>query len=1083
MKKNLQLVCIGVLMLCFIPQQSFAQEKKIVKGIVCSNMDKEPIPGANVIIKGTTIGVITDVGGHFTLSVPSQYVNKKIEVSSIGFEKRIFSLVANKLNYEIFLNEQSTDLDEVVVVGYGHAKKSDLTGSVSSVTAKEMEGVSAVSLGDLLKGRAAGVKVTSADGAPGTGVSISIRGSNSINASSEPLYVIDGMPIVSSASDYNANNLGGGGAGFNPLADINPEDITSINILKDASATAIYGSRGANGVVIVTTRQAESGPIRVSYSGSFGVQLTPEHVDMMNSEQFSYFRNEASLRYSKSPVGNNLYDQGRWNDYNNKVASLGATDWNQVTDTDWQDQIYRMGFSQNHQFSLTGGNDRTKFIFSGDVNTIQGIVKSSGFKRFSGRAMINSKVKKWLSFNTNNTYGYTQNDGITQASGAAGASGVFIKALRYSPLNSRTSSDFGDDNTDGDLVTNPLILLNDAYNKRISKRFNTNNTFTFSLAKGLTLKSMLGGTFTEVKHSMFYPQSTGQGMNTKGTARIGNISMCDLINENTLNYSAKFAKRHKIDAMVGASFNVSHREYAEANAQGFYYEDLGVNNIGAGTTLVSPFSNKSQSQMASFMGRVNYNYKERYLLTASLRADGSSKFGDNKWGYFPSTAFAWRLSEEPFIKRLNVFSNLKARIGYGLTGNQSIGNYKSLQTYGLSKVAFGSGFFEGIKQNNVGNTDLSWETTRQLNLGMDFGFFNNRLTLTADYYYKVTSDLLLDVPTRPSSGYSSIMQNIGKVRNVGYELTLHATLMDGRRNNSGLSWDFDLNFAQNKNTVLSLGTTNEFFRTVRYKNAAKDQVIVRVGESLGTWFGYQTDGIFQYGDPDLDRFTSVQGQVPAAGDWKYVDQNNDNKIDESDRVVLGCSAPKFYGGFSTSLRYKRFELRAAFEYSYGSKIFNANRIETDDPNSQYNKSTRLLNCWVGPEWELDGTGNLIENPVRTAEQPGPYLVKNLGNPSNTQPRAGYTPTHMLQSNYIEDGSYLRLSNIVFLWSPKFASKLGLRNLKFSLAANNLFLWTKYTGSDPEVNIDPNGYGSMIAGYDYDAYPRSRMFTFGVNFSF
>lgn len=1057
----------------------FAQTKTIT-GFVRSNADKSVLPGATVLITGTTTGVLTDTRGGFSLRVPEG--RTQIEVSMLGYEPQTIDIGARS-QFEIFLNEKITELEEVVAIGYGHMRRTDLTGSVSSISANDVENVAAVSLEDLLRGRVAGVKVTSADGTPGTGVSIRIRGGNSINASSEPLYVIDGMPIMSDPSEYNANNLGGGGAGFNPLADINPEDISSIDILKDASATAIYGSRGANGVVIVTTRQAEKGAVKFSYSGNFGVQFKPRQIPMMNSEEFSYYRAEASNRYGKSPVGNNLYDAESWSAYNAKLAELKDTDWKRTTNTNWQDEVFRIGYNQKHQVSFTGGTERTSYLFTGDVNTIQGIVSASKFKRFSGRTMVTSKVRDWLTFSTNNTYSYTQNDGVTQASGAATSAGIFIKTLRYSPLNEVNSDNMGEEDDDGNLVSNPLTLLKVVSNRRVSKRFATNNSLTFHLLPKLTFKSIFGGNFSDIKHSMFYPKTTGQGSNTMGKARIGNIDMYELINENTLNYSVVLGDHHKIDAMAGASFNMMQREYNESNAQGFYYDQLGENNMGVGSTLVAPYSEKSQWQMASFMARLHYTFKERYLLTASIRADGSSKFGKQKWGYFPSAAVAWRLSEEPFIKNLDLFSNLKLRAGYGLTGNQNIGTYKSIQTYGLTNVAFGSGNYKGIVQNNVGNADLTWEKTRQTDVGIDLGFFDNRLTLTADYYYKVTSDLLLAVPTRPSSGYSTMMQNIGKVRNEGYEFTLYATILDGRKRLHGVTWDFDLNFAHNKNTVLSLGTTNEFYRSLSYKNTAKDQVIVRVGESLGTWFGYQTDGIFQYGDPDLDRFTVVQGKVPAAGDWKYVDQNHDNKIDENDRVVLGCAQPDFYGGFSTALSYKGFELRAAFEYSYGAKIFNANRIETEDPSSTNNKSRTLCGRWVGPEWELDSAGQLIPNPERTESQPGPWMVKNLGNPSNTQPRAGYIPTHMLQSNLIEDGSYLRLSCLSLTWSPKFARKLNMKNLKISVAAHNLFLWTRYTGPDPEVNIDPHGYGSMIAGYDYDAYPRSRMFSLGLNFSF
>ncbi|WP_196017927.1 SusC/RagA family TonB-linked outer membrane protein [Alistipes senegalensis] len=982
---------------------------------------------------------------------------------------------------DAYLDESTTVLDEVVAIGYGHVKRSDLTGAVASLGRRDMEGRPVVSFDELLKGRIAGVQVTSADGSPGAGISIKIRGGTSINASSEPLYVIDGIPMISDPSGSSITSLGGG-TPTNPMADLNPEDIESIDILKDASATAIYGSRGANGVVIVTTKSPEAGQIKVSYSGYAGVSMKPKEIPLLDSRELTTYLNEAKFRYNSSPNGNKIYSSDNWATYRIKADSLNAVNWNKVTNTNWQDEVFRIGYAHKHQISITGGNDKFKFIFSGDVNKVQGIVNNSDFLRASGKMTVVAQINKWLSFKSIDSYSYTLNNGLTQATGAQSTAGVFIKTLRYSPLKSLHSIDSDDEGEGaGDVVndvSNPLTLVNSVTNEKHANRFSTNNVFTINLMPKLRLQSSFSAKIGNIKQNMYYPKNTGQGQNTGGSARIGSINQTNLMNDNILTYNDRFGADHNLTVMAGLSFERQRQSSFVANAQDFGYEGMGANNIGLGSTLIAPSSSVSEWSLMSVLARINYVFKDRYLLTASFRADGATRFAPGyKWGYFPSIAVSWRLSEEPFIKKLEVFDNLKFRVSYGISGNQEIGLYRSKQTYTPTKLAFGSGVQRGLIMNNVGNETLTWETTRQMDAGVDMSFLGNRLSVSFDYYYKITKDLLLDVPVLAGIN-TKMMQNIGMVRNIGYEVSLNAVILkSGNRRSNKLGWDFDLNFAHNENTVLSLGTANEFMRDLTFRSG-REQVIVRVGESLGSWYGYRTNGIFQYKDPDLDKFTTVQGKVPAAGDWKYVDKNKDGRIDELDREVLGSAMPLFYGGFATTLRYKRFDLRVAFEYSYGSKIFNANRMEGEDSGSDYNKMRTVLNRWVGPDWETDSNNNVILD-----NNNDPIAIPGSGNPSNTQPRAGYEQSWALQDSFLEDGSYLRLSNITLSWYPNFRKKLGMRDLRFYVSAQNLFLWTNYSGPDPEVNIDPHGYGNIIAGYDYDAYPRTRMFTFGMSFTF
>lgn len=1064
-----------MLFLSVFTNSSFAQSV-LITGSVSTVSDHTPIPGANVIIKGTTVGVITDVNGKFQLNVPPKTT---LVISFIGYQSKEIQ-TGNKTQIDVFLEEGQVELDEVVAIGYGYVRKSDLTGAVSSVSNKDIEGRGATSFDDLLRSRVAGVRVVSSDGAPGGGVSIKVRGGTSINASSEPLYVIDGFPVLSDGGEYSVSPVGAEGSKTNPLADLNPEDIESIEILKDASSTAIYGSRGANGVILITTKKPTGGKSQISYSGYYGVQLKPKQIPLLDSREYSILENERLNRYpSKGYSGNQIYDAEKWGGYTQGLADLNQKDWSQETNTNWQDQIYELGQTNKHQLSMSGGNDKTKYLWGIDYFKNKGVVKNTDFTRFSGKISVEHKVKKWLDFSTITNISYSEQNGITQSSGASIAAGIFIKTMRYSPLYSPDSGIMGEDDGTDDPVSNPLHLLNDITKSKLSRQIMSNNSLTFKILPGLTLKTSAGIKINAIKQKIYYPSTTGLGSSVNGKARIGSVDIYDLLNENILTYNKKVGK-HSFNVMGGLTFQVNKREYYEANAQDFAYEGLGTGNIGMGSTLIAPYSNEGRWAMMSGLARLNYSYANKYLLTASLRADGSSRFArDNRWGYFPSVALAWRANEEQFLKDISFLSNLKVRTSYGVTGNQEIGLYKSKRTYNSNSLAFGDVLNKGFSLGNVGNDDLTWEKTFQYDAGLDAGFFSNRLTFTVDYYYKITKDLLLDVPTLPSSGFSSMMQNIGKIRNQGIELSVNADIISNQNNRKKLGWSMDFNISKNENTVLSLGSTNEFFRSLTYKNTASDQVIVRTGEPLGSWYGYVTNGIFQYNDPDLNKFTSVQGNTPTAGDWKYADMDNNNIIDENDRVILGCSQPKFFGGFSTTFSYRNFELKGIFEYSYGAKLFNANRIEGEDMTGSNNRMKTVLDRWVGPDWQTDASGQVI------LENGNAVAVPGTGNPSNTMPRAGYISTYQLQDNFIEDGSYLRISNIKlsYNFTKKLCRKIGINNASVYASAQNPFLFTSYTGPDPEVNMDPHGYGNIIAGYDYDAYPRSRTFILGLNFSF
>lgn len=942
-----------------------------------------------------------------------------------------------------------------------------------------------MSVDDLLKGRVAGLRVSTQDGAPGASANIKIRGGTSISASSEPLYVIDGFPVMSTSNDYTVGSLGGVGSNTNPLAELNPEDIKSIDILKDASATAIYGSRGANGVIIITTKQAGDEKSGVSYSGYYSVAMKPELVSMMSSEEFRTVMNEKK-RYmigtSGTPYGNNIFSQNNWDAYRTGLEEIRAKDWSSVPNTNWQKEIYRLGNTMKHQITLSGGNLKTRYIAVADYMGIDGIVKHTDYTRLNGRVSIDHQINNWLSFRTNDTFTWSEHNGITQASGAAtnAGAGIFLRALRYYPDRGVEEEVLDEDEENPMPVTNPYVLLKYAIRRKMTQSFTTNNSFEVKILPDLVFKTSFSARLSNVKQDQFYSKKTGLGQSANGKARIGYIYSQDLLNENILTYSKTFNGLHKLDALGGFTVQRYKREEFVANAQDFPNEDLGIYDISVGTVLAPPTSYVSAWSLMSFLARVNYAYDDKYLLTASIRADGSSRFAKGgKWGYFPSAAVAWRVSQENFLRDSRVIKNLKLRASFGVTGNQEISLYRSKQTYKTVNVAFDNSVKRGYQINTIRNDNLTWETTTQTDAGFDLSLFGGRLDFSGDWYYKLTKDLLLTVPTLYSGGMASTLMNIGKVENTGVELSVFAEILKASPRSRKLGWTMDFNISHNKNRVLSLGSTNEFYRSITYADPAKDQVIVRVGESLGSWYGYQTDGIFQYKDPDLDRLKTINGTTPAAGDWKFKDQNNDGVIDEADRVILGCSAPRFYGGFSTRFRYRNFDLSATFEYSYGAKIFNATGMMISDLGSTFNLPTTVRDRWVGPDWQTEN-GNIV-----LGSDGLPIPVPGTGNPTNKMPRAGYGMTYQLQDNYLEDGSYLRLSNVMlrYAFPGKLCRQLKLKACSVYLSASNLFLLTGYTGSDPDVNIDPNGYGNIMSGYDFDAYPRSRVFTIGLNINF
>ena len=759
-----------------------------LKGTILDARTHEPIIGAVVSVKtGKTLsgGTSTDINGNFTLAVKS--VPATIVASYTGYnneEINIFEITEDEIQIE--LTENFNALQGVVVVGYGTQKKSDLAGAVSSVKLDDVKGTNAASLDGLLNGKSAGVQVTPTSGQPGGGMSIRVRGGSSVQGGNEPLYVIDGFPV------YNSSATAGvlSGSVTNPLASINPGDIESINILKDASATAIYGSRGANGVVIITTKQGKAGErAKITYEGSVGVQSLRKKIDVLDAQNFARLRNESL--YDQNPSkGRNQYLS------DSEINALGHG-------TDWQDEAFRSALVQNHNLSVSGGTEKTHYAVSVNWLNQDGIIINTDFSRISGRLNLDSQLSKVLKLGINATVG--KNSANVAPSGVVGA-------LLLMPPTATVYEDDGSytlRNPFENIFSNPISTLNQTTNKTRNYKFLGTGYADFTLLQGLNLKIQFGADVDAGKEYSYVPSTTYEGSSVQGNASLGSVTKESWLNENTLTYTKDWNDRHHLDALVGFTQQTTRVETQASGSSGFVTDLTKYNNLASGSVISTPRSSSSENSLISYLARVNYNYLHRYFVTASIRRDGSSRFGkDNKWGTFPSLGLSWQANEEEFLKPLTkTVSSLKVRASYGKTGNQEIGNYQSLSTLSSTKYMFGGVNVIGFTPDRITNNDLGWETTHQFDFGVDLSLFNNRLDFTIDAYVKKTTDLLLSVEIPYTTGYDTSLQNYGSVRNVGVEFSV--TSHNFVKKN--FSWDTDFNISFNRNKVLSLGNGSDYY--------------------------------------------------------------------------------------------------------------------------------------------------------------------------------------------------------------------------------------------------------------------------------
>ena len=989
---------------------SVAQQKKTVVGSVVDGLG-EPIIGANIVEKGTTNGVVTDIDGNFNIQVDP---NSTLAVTYIGYVGQDVA-VNNQNTIKIILKEDALNLDEVVVVGYGVMRKKDLTGAMSSISPEKIDKGSVKSVDQMLQGRSSGLYMVQNSGMPGAGSTIRIRGGNSISGGNEPLYVIDGIPIYSSA--------GGSQTDLNPLNSIAVTDIQSIEVLKDASSTAIYGARGANGVIMITTKQGAAGKTNVSLDAYWGVQNARKKYDLLNAEEYQEYVNDARVRGG----GNAPYDLSQTPAY-----------------TDWQELcLNNNALMQNYAVSVSGGDAKTRFLTTLNYMNQEGIIKETELEKMTLRANldrdISSTIKMGLNLSLAQVNSNRAGNGVLGYRSQAPNIPVKDAEGNYSALS-----------MEGDVFANPMVVLRDKVDD--NERFRTfANVFAeWQIVKGLSFRSSLGVDLLFANNNSYEPLTTPTGSATGGDAKIVNNKDYMWVNENILTYLNAFGK-HRINAMVGLTQQSARGQSSQAQSQGFLNDNLTMWDMASGTLAITPTSNSNQWALLSYLGRVNYNFNERYLLTASLRADGSSRFGqNNRWGYFPSAAVAWRASEEEFIQSLGLFSNLKVRASYGWTGNQDgIGVYPSMALLGKRAYSLGNNKYMGYAPTQVANYDLKWETTKQTDIGLEMGFFDNRLNFSADYYYKTTHDLLLQVQIPATSGYGSGLKNVGEVENKGVELAVSGAPFTG-----DFSWNIDFNISFNKNKVVSLGDVEEMRPN---SNASETDFglnqsrMLKVGEPLGIFYGYLSDGLFS----TTDDIASSAQPTAKPGDVRYKDLSGNGQIDDKDRVVLGSAQPKFFGGLTNSFSYKGFDLNIFTVFSYGNDIYNGTKAQLESMNGWYNQSRTVLNRWT----ETNQNTHIPRAvDIKLTSRSWDYLV--------------------------EDGSYLRIQNINlgYTFNKQMLSFTKIaESLRLYVSLQNFITITNYSGLDPEVSR--YGQNNVAMGYDFGGYPMSKTVMFGVNVNF
>jgi len=1024
-----------------------------ITGTITNDATGETLPGVSVTLEGTQLGAATGADGTYTIQgvEPGTYT---VRASFVGFGDEVKEGVevqeGETTTVDIAMQQKQVGLDEVVVVGYGEQQRRDLTGAVSSVSSEQIEAAPSSSVEQALQGRVAGVQVTQNSSKPGGGISVRIRGTGSVQSGAEPLYVIDGVPVYNNPNSVpGSGGEGGGQVSPNPLSSINPQDIESIEVLKDASATAIYGARGANGVVLITTKQGRGGETRVDFSSSLGTQRVAGTYDLVSASQYAQLVNERRVQSGSDPIFEN-------------PESFGAGN-------DTQDLIYDAATMQNYQLGVRGGGDQTNFVLSGNFHDEEGVVRGSGFRRYSFRANIDRDVSDRFRVGTNVTvgrslYNQTPTEGESAVRGAVGGAlltpalfalrnenGEYVSSVEAA---SALSQALGNETS---TFPNPLAQINEISDETAINRVLGNAHAEFDLMENLYVRTNFGADIEDIARegyvTRFAPYSG------RGTSSASDLTSQrrNFLSENLLKYNATFSDVHSVDATAGFTWQQETSEGQGIYTSNFINDITRNDDLGAGNPEGGPnvYSFASEWTLLSYLGRVNYTYDDTYLFTVTGRYDGSSKFGEgSKWGFFPSGAVGWRIIEEDFMQEQDIFSNLKLRVSYGVAGNQEIGTYSSLASLATTTYNFLGQQRTGFIPESVANPDLKWEESRQLDVGLDMGFLDQRVRVTADYYRKNTDDLILPVTLPMESDFNTAIQNTGSIRNTGFEFSVGADLLTGQ--DGGFSWSSNFNASVNNNEVTDLGVSSEFFgpRVEAGRQVFENGSLVREGAPIGAFFGYQTDGVFSDQD-EID----AHGVQPDAqpGDLKFVDTNGDGEISAADRTVLGTPYADYTFGWDNRFSYGGFGLTFALEGSQGNDVTNLNLIRLEVEGGTVSNATarRFEDRWT-PE-------------NRDAEYP----------------RAGYRPgaVRIRNDRLVEDASYIRLTNVTLSYDlPMDLIGIGsVRSARLYLRGRDLVTITDYFGYNPNVNSKASA--AINRGYDQNAYPFARKYTVGVDLRF
>lgn len=1035
----------------------FSQQRRLSGSVTHQDT---PLPGVNVLVKGTLIGTLTDFDGNFTIDLPEGA--SVLKISSMGYITQEVN-IGKILNIKIQLLPSLVDLDEVVVIGYGTSKKSDLTGSVASVDTKDINKQSNANIALYLQGKVTGVHVIENSGAPGAGAEVQIRGTNSINASSKPLYVIDGMPFESDGAS-ELQDVYSGGFVSSPLANINPNDIQSIEILKDASATAIYGSRGANGVVLITTKSGEIGKAKVNISLAQSVSRVAKRIELLNGEQYAELANEASAyRYGLENI------------------PFTETELSELPNIDHQNEVYGLGNVTDVSVSVSGGTDKNKYFVSGQFFDQEGVFPGTGYQKGSININFEQKITEKILLNTNakifnsvangsliggysgglirNTLSWVPTAPMVREDGSyVFVNGYFLDSEGYVKERYLESAE-----ADGVFLTNPMSILEDYESKNTTNQVLYNIGVTYEFNDKLKLKLKYG--YSNYKSFLQSYRATTVilvGSNEQGYANIGHSSSVRSLYESTLHFKDKAGKNH-FNGVLGISGEDIEKTISKASAWGFLQDITGYDDIGAATAPQPTVSSYTGNSLASILARINYHYNYKYYATISARYDGSSKFKTgNKWGFFPSLGLSWRIHKENFLENNEAVNEFKLRASIGVTGNQSIQPYQTLGQFysqenpGRTNFNFGNNVNIGYAPVRLQNEDLTWEETLQTDIGIDLGLFKNRISFIVDVYQKDTKDLLFNIDAPSTSGFSSILANVGEIRNRGLELTLMTKIVQTKN----FKWTTSGNISWNRNEVMKLsGKTGEQF--IAGEVFGKPISILEVGSPIGEFYGYKMQGIWS--EEDIANKPSTFMPDAFAGDRRFVDINNDGVLNFDDRVVIGSSQPDFFGGFDMEVVYKRIRLYTSFSFSYGNDIFNELKRYTLGLHGGANTSIDALDRW---------------RPI-TAEMTPEEVENQLAHNSITNiPRAGnYSQVEEVSDAYIEDASYLRCNNLSlsYMLPSIISEKLSLSSINLTGSIENLFTISKYSGYSPVGN----SRGGLVKGVDSGLYPTMQTFKFAM----